>query len=197
MKRWITFIGRGGTVIVSIGLALLLVSLIPSTELGTQGAKTAVPPDWVQPLFERFLTPQQGLQITVTVNGTLDVYILEVSSEVLYQGLDDFSNLGFMNVSDLEKFLEINPSVVGWHKEVNNETVTYDYIPTKVMNATLTFSNPSSDYVPVDFEIVITSSLGPGTKVRQLAQYLIPVGLVLLSPWFIIKWKRKDALIVL
>ena len=191
MKRWITFIGRGGTVFVSIGLALLLISLIPSTELGTEGAKTAVPPDWVQPLFERVLTPQQGLQITVTANGTLDVYILEISSEVLYQGLNDFLNLTFMNVSDLEKFLEANPSVVGWHNEVNNVTVTHDYVPTKVTNATLVFSNPSSDYVPVDLEIVLSSSLGPGTKVRQLAQYVIPVGLVLLLPWIIYSWKRK------
>jgi len=191
VKRWITFIGRGGTVLVSIGLALLLISLIPSTELGTEGAKTAVPPDWVQPLFERVLTPQQGLQITVTANGTLDVYILEISSEVLYQGLNDFLNLTFMNVSDLEKFLEANPSVVGWHNEVNNVTVTHDYVPTKVTNATLVFSNPSSDYVPVDLEIVLSSSLGPGTKVRQLAQYVIPVGLVLLLPWIIYSWKRK------
>jgi hypothetical protein len=191
VKRWITFIGRGGTVLVSIGLALLLVSLIPSTELGTQGTKTAVPPDWVQPLFERVVTPQQGLQITVTANGTLDVYILEISSEVLYQGLDDFLNLTFINVSDLEKFLEANPSVVGWHNEVNNVTATYDYVPTKVTNATLVLSNPSSDYVPVDLEIVLTSSLGPGTKVRQLAQYVIPVGLVMLLPWIIYNWKRK------
>jgi hypothetical protein len=131
------------------------------------------------------------LQITVTANGTLDVYILEISSEVLYQGLDDFLDLTFMNVSDLEKFLEANPSVVGWHNEVNNVTVTHDYVPTKVTNATLVFSNLSSDYVPVDLEIVLTISLGPGTKIRQLAQYVIPVGLVLLLPWIIYSWKRK------
>ena len=46
MKRWIIFLGRGGTILVSVGLALLLVSFIPSAQLGTQGGKTAIPPKW-------------------------------------------------------------------------------------------------------------------------------------------------------
>ena len=187
MKRWIIFLGRGGTVLLTIGLALLLVSFIPSAQLGSQGGTTAVPPNWVQDFIEQILTPQQGLQITVTANGTLDVYILEVSSQVLYLGVDD----NFLNVAGLEKFLEANPSLIGWHNEVNNGTIMHEYVPTKVTNATLVLSNPSSEYVPVDFEVSIISRIAPGTDSRNLAQWAIPIGFVLSLPWLTQMWKRK------
>ena len=187
MKRWIIFVGRGGTVLLTIGLALLLVSFIPSARLTSEGGTTAVPPNWVQDFIEQILTPQQGLQITVTANGTLDVYILEVSSQVLYQDLE----FNFLNVTGLEKFLEVNPSVIGWHNEVNNGTIEFEYVPTKVTNATFVVSNPSSEYVPVDFEVSITSRVAPGTDVRNLSQWAIPIGFVLSLPWLTQMWKRK------
>ena len=187
MKRSLIFFGRGGTVIVSIGLALLLVSFIPSAQLATQGGKTTVPPKWVQLSIEQILTPQQGLRIIVTANGTLDLYILEVSSQVLYNGMDG----DFLNVTDLEKFVETNPSSIGGYYEVDNGTIEHEYVPTKVTNATLVFSNPSLEYVPVDFEAVITSRIAPGTKVRNLAQWVIPIGFVLSLPWLTQMRKRK------
>ena len=112
---------------------------------------------------------------------------MEVSSQVLYQGLDD----DFLNVTDLEKFLEANPSLIGWHNEVNNGTIEHEYVPTKVTNATLVFSNPSSEYVPVNFEASITSRIAPETKVRNLAQWVIPIGFMLSLPWLTQMWKRK------
>ncbi|MCW4055141.1 MAG: hypothetical protein NWE84_09550 [Candidatus Bathyarchaeota archaeon] len=187
MKRWIIVLGRGGTVLLSIGLALLLVSFIPPAQLRTQGGSTAVPPNWVQDFIEQILTPQQGLQITVTANGTLDVYILEVSSQVLYNGVDD----NFLNVTGLETFLEANPSLIGWHSEVSYGTIKHEYVPTRVTNATLVVSNPGSEYVPVDFEFSITSRIAPGTNVRNLAQWAIPIGFVLSLPWLTQIWKSN------
>ena len=72
MKRWTIFLGRGGTVLIAISLALLLVSLIPPAQLGTSGGGTLIHPKTFWPsYFERLLTPQQGLQVTMTANGTL------------------------------------------------------------------------------------------------------------------------------
>ena len=190
MKRWIIFLGRGGTVMASIGLALLLVSFIPSGQIGTQGGKTAVPPKWVQPSFEQVLTPKLGLEIKVTVNGTLNVYILKVSYEVLYQGGED----DFLNITDFEKLLKTNPSLIVWHNEINNETINHEYVPTKVTNATLVFSNPSSEYVPVDFEVTLTSRIAPEIEVRNLAQWVIPIGILFSLPWLTQIWKSKTKL---
>lgn len=187
MKRWIIFLGRGGTVLITISLAMLLVSLIPSAQLATSAGTTAVPPKWVQSFIETTLTPQQGLQITIWANGTLDVYILEVSSQVLYEWVGD----DFLNVTDLEEFLEANPGLIGWYDEVRNGRIKHEYVPTKVTNATLVFSNPSSEYVPVDYEASRTSRIAPETKVRNLAQWTIPIGFVLSLPWLTQMWKKK------
>jgi hypothetical protein len=188
MKRWIIILGRGGTVLLTISLALLIVSFIPSAQLGSEGVSTAVPPNWVQDLNEKILTPQQGLQITVTAEGILDVYILEVSSQDLYPRI----NNNFLNITGLEKFLEANPSLIGWHNQVNNQTVEYEYFPTKITNTTLVVSNPSLEYVPVDIEVAITSRIAPGTDVRNLTQWTIPIGFLIFLPWLTHMWKKKN-----
>ena len=190
MKRWIIFLGRGGTVLLTIGLALLLISLIPSAEIAVSGLETAIPPKWVQPSFEHILTPQQGLRVTITVNGTLDVYILEITSQVLYQLAPE----RILNVTDLEEFLEVNPDVIGWHETIQNGETQHEYVPTKVTNTTLVFANPGLEYVPVDVEVSITSLIAPGAKVRNLALWVLPIGLVLSLPWFTQLRKEKKTL---
>jgi hypothetical protein len=187
MKRWIIFLGRGGTVLISIGLALLLVSLIPSAQLiDFLPGSTTVPPKWAQPKYEVILTPQQGLRIELWANGTLDVYILEVSSQILYQWVGD----DFLNVTDLEEFLEANPSVIGWSGEVRNGYIEHEHVPTKVTNATLVFSNPSSEHVRVGYDVSLMSRI-VGIQVRNLSQWAIPIGFVLSLPWLTQMWKRK------
>jgi hypothetical protein len=77
--RWITLLGRTGTVILMIGLALLVFSLIP---LGT-GSQ----PGWIRPVEpEQYMllelgvyTPQTGLQISVNSSDNVNVYLLGVS----------------------------------------------------------------------------------------------------------------------
>ncbi len=189
MSRWIIALSRGGSVLIAIGFALLLVSLIPPAQLPPDLWKTAIPPKWVQPSSEHKLTPQQGLRATISANGSLDVYILEVSSHVLYQWVDDAQE--FLNVTDLEEFLEAHPGSIGWHGEVRNGTITHEYVPTKVTNATLVVSNPSSVYVPVEVEVALTSLVAPGMKVRTLAQWAIPIGFVLTIPWLARWWKER------
>ena len=98
---------------------------------------------------------------------------------------------GFLNVTDLEEFLEANPSSIGWYGEVHNGSITHEYVPTKITNATLIFSNPTSEYVPTDYAVSITSRIAPGTKVQNLALWAIPIGVVLSLPWLIEMWKRR------
>ena len=199
MTRWMIFLGRGGTVLITIGLALLLVSLLPPAQQYFYFPTTDVPPKWTQPaynwegiVFDVILTPQEELQIDLYANGTLNVYILEVSLQVLYQWVGD----DFLSVTDLEEFLEANPSVIGWYDEFRNghnehtEHIEHEYVPTKVTNATLVFSNPSSEYVKVHGNVDLMSHLA-GFKVRNLAQWAIPIGFVLFLPWLTQMWKRK------
>ena len=195
MKRWKIFLGRGGTVLITIGLALLLVSLIPSAQLGTFGGSGSIVPEMFQDSFERVLTPQQGLQVTITANGALTVYILEVSTQTLINWISEHQTeqetpfYDFFNVTRLEEFLEANPDSIGWQGEIREGNI--EYVPTKVTNATIIFSNPGSDRITWDYEVSITGLVAPGTKVRNLAQWTIPIGFVLALPWIAQLWKEK------
>jgi len=190
MKRWMIFIGRGGTVLVAIGFALLLVSLFPSAQLVSTGGSGSIIPEMFQTPFERVLTPQQGLEITISANGTLTTFILEVSSQTIYTWIGDYNVHAWMqNVTNLEEFLEANPDSIGLQKEISEGKI--DYIPTKVTNATLILSNPGSERINWEFEASITAIIAPGAKVRNLAQWTIPIGFVLALPWLVQLWREK------
>jgi hypothetical protein len=201
MKRRIIFVGRGGTVLITIGLALLLVSRMPSDSLASAFLCTHVPPKISQranlqfysaspgpsqPSYEILLTPQQGLRILIWTNSTIDVYILEISSQIFYQWV----GYDILNVTDLEEFLEANPSVIGWSGEVHSGYIEHEYVPNKVTNATLVISNPSSEIAHVDVDITQTSRLAR-IKTRNLGQWTTPIGFVLSLPWLTQLWKRK------
>ncbi len=82
--RWVTLLGRIGTVILMIGLALLVFSLIPSGA-GFQSA-------WSQPIEPgqytleelRVYSPQNELQISVEASDDVSVYLLGATLVELY-----------------------------------------------------------------------------------------------------------------
>ena len=179
----------------SIGFALLLVSLIPPAQLGSSSGGGGIGPKMFQTFSEYVLTPQQGLEVTINASGTLTVYILEVSTQTLYDWIsENYSEqetpfFDYNNITRLEEFLKANPDSIGSQKEMREGKIKH--IPTKVTNATLVFSNPSSDPITVEYEASMTAIVAPGAKVQNLAQWTIPIGFVLAMPWIAQMWKEK------
>jgi len=188
VKRWVPLIGRGGTAFIAVGLALLLVSFIPVAQTGAfSGTTTAFPQRFEILSMPRVLTPQQGLRFIVQANGTLNIYLLEVDA---WQTVVEWINTnrpqqnGYLfNITNLEAFLEANPDSIGWQTNILDGTVEYEYIPTKITNASLVISNPSSESVAVTYDGSITGVVAPVSKVRTLALWTIPTGFVLALPW--------------
>ena len=197
MKRWTTVVGRGGTVLIAISLALLLVSLIPQINLMTlEGRTPPISPERVFATNSQVLNPQQGVQVKVTVEGTLKVYLLEMSVELQFvngifvNGIFDY---GF-NLTDLQEILEEHPDRIIWEREVENGEYKRSYTPTRVMNATLVFHNPSLDEEAiVDYEITLISTVAPGEKVRNIAYWITPIGIILAIPWLVNMWKQRKS----
>lgn len=188
MRRLTIFLGRSGTVLLAVGLALLLISLIPAAQMGSfSGFSTLGPNSIYIPSSENVLTPQQGLRINATANGTLNVYLLEVSLLTIYDWIRENQPEPFdiWNATYFEEFLEANPGSVGWHNEIQDGEIDYEYVPTRITNATLAFSNTSSDIIRLEFEISVTGLVAPRTKVLTLVQWTIPLGFVLVLPWLI------------
>ena len=194
MKRWTTVLGRVGTVLIAISLALLLVSLIPQINLITLGGSASVSPRMVQATNSHLLNPQQGVQIKVTVEGTINLYLLEVSSGQIFPGTG--GGMVFANATDLQEildaFLDANPDLIIWEDNLEDESFERSYTPTKVMSATLVFRNPSLDEETiVDYEITLISTVAPGEKVRNIAYWITPIGIILAIPWFVNSWKQR------
>ena len=78
--RWITLLGRLGTVILAIGLALLIAWLIPSGSGSWSGWSQPIEPE--QYIIERLgvYSPQTGFQISVESTDNIRVYLLGVNS---------------------------------------------------------------------------------------------------------------------
>jgi len=187
MKRWTTILGRGGTVLIAISLALLLVSIIPQINLAASVGVMPVASDQVYTISYRALTPQQGFQVEVTVEGAINVYLLEVGSEEPYPGV----SMLFDNATELQEFLDANPDLIIWEYKLENGNFDHYYTPTKVMNATLVFHNPGLDDATVDYAVILTSTVAPGEKVRNIALGTTPIGIVLALPWLVNIWKQR------
>jgi len=129
--------------------------------------------------FFSTLTPQQELILEINCTGTIEVYLLKIDLKDL---MDNFSGTE-RNVNLLEEFLEVNPDLIGWQGEMRKGVV--DYIPTEVINATMIFSNPNPDHQSVDYTGRILRLLAPTEKVKTLAIWAIPIGVVMAFPWLL------------
>ena len=77
--RWITFLGRTGTVILMVGLALVLVSLLPPTSQSEHSSGGFMSPEEYEMEHSGVYRPQTGFQISVESTGNVRVYLLGVS----------------------------------------------------------------------------------------------------------------------
>ena len=101
--RWITLLGRIGTVILMIGLALLVFSLIPSGA-GFQSAwSQTIEPEQYMIRELRVYSPQTGLQISVNSTDNVRVYLLGVSPVEL----DNWRTLLKETYPDSDPYLEM------------------------------------------------------------------------------------------
>jgi hypothetical protein len=199
LKSQIILLGRLGTVFVAVGLALLLVSLIPTYSTLSFASSEQVPPRTFQPLgmvpfgnipsnvtfygaYFTTLTPQEELNVKLTSNGTIDAYLLKINFDTLFQSLNGSpGNSG--NVTLLETYLTSNPGVIAWQGQTTNGTV--DYTPTSIINSTLIFSNPTQNTIILQYNGRILNLLAPQNKTRTLAFGAIPIGFILALPWLI------------
>jgi hypothetical protein len=206
MKRWSILLGRTGTTVIAIGLALFLVSLIPPTTINGLGynvgmvSSTGPAPNigyasnaWGA-VYEGVLTEPQTLHVTIAANATLNIYILEVSSSTIddwinqtYSGSVDFSNVTY-----LDQFLDSHPSIIGWQGEINNGTIAFEYTPRRIVDILLVVSNHSSDPVGISsYQLLWFSSVAPASKVQTLSEFAIPIGVAFTLPYLGNQLKAK------
>jgi hypothetical protein len=189
MNRWLALVSRIGTTLTAIGLALLLISLIPSSSSGTSSETgTQIQAGTFSTPFEDIMSPQESVTLTVTSDRSIDVYLVEVSSSFLFQWINShYGNTGkyaYNNVTYLKSFLGNFAQSIAYSQKATL-SFNYQYIPTKVTNASLILSNPSSFAATLQVSYKVSQQVAPASKVATLADWTIPIGLVMAIPWFI------------
>jgi hypothetical protein len=197
VKRWPIVLGRGGTVLLSVGLALLLVSLIPSGQLGssTSLAQPVSAASWwdynLRDLAPQpTLTPQQTLHIAVSTTGAVNVTLIDTTFQAILNWINDiYANItDWSNITYFDEFVKSNPTMIVWQREVKNGTLDYDYVPTEVVsvdqvNMSLAVSNDGSNAAGVQYTGSVESGVAPTAKVLTVSEFAIPIGAALTLPW--------------
>ena len=193
MNRWLALISRIGTTVTAIGLALLLISLIPSSSSGSSSQNvTQIQPNTFSEEFGQTMSPQESVTLTVTSDTSIDVYLVEVSASFLYQWINTNAAAKYFynNATYLKWFLGNFTQSIAYSQKATL-SFNYQYTPTKITNATLIVSNPSSSPANIQANWKISQQVAPASKVATLADWSIPVGLVLAIPWFIDLYQRR------
>jgi hypothetical protein len=191
MKRWTTIIGRVGTTLIAVSLALLLVSFVPSISTHTSGGSGPFGAGNMEILlYAQNFNPQQQIEGTVTAEGTVTVYILEITLELNFSPTTGF---GYnFNSTDLEKLVEEQPEKIIWEHTVEKEDYKWSYSPTRVMNATvIAYGQPDSETAYFEHEVSLQRGLAPKDKVRTIAYGVAPIGAILAIPWLLNVWKER------
>jgi hypothetical protein len=186
MKRWTTVLGRVGTVLIAISLALLLVSIIPQIQMFRSEGAGPLLPGGIRVVFNQAnLTPQEEVQLAVTVEGKATVYLLEMNLErQMVNGTVDYA----FDATDLQENLDL----IIWEHEVENEEYKRSYTPTRLMNATIVvYNKQDSETAHLEYELTVTSALAPKEKVLTIAYFAAPIGIILAVPWFLNFWKHR------
>jgi hypothetical protein len=184
--RWISVIGRTGTVFLMVGLALGLFFLIPPSQSPYRGGTFQVEAGEYVLMIERtVLTPESGIVISINSTRGVNAYILKI---------DAFRNWwpgSLRNLTILNTILQNSPDAVLWKSDTRN-TVTKDFFPTVDLNASILAANPSVGLAQVEWKVSNLMSIVPRYRFLFLLELIIPTGVVLAIPWIYYSRVRKD-----
>jgi hypothetical protein len=183
MTRITTVSFRLGAILISISLALLLVSLIPSGESTPSTNSDLLYPQIWQPCYSGILSPQLGIHVNVNANATYKLYIIQAGTYEIYNWIINHTQkIDFSNLTLFEQYLDTNPTtIVRQDQKQGGGTIQYDYIPTQVVNATIIVTNPNNVYLQLTFTWNQLRPFGP-SSITLLAEATLIIGLVLVLP---------------
>jgi len=191
-------------VFLMMGVALGLLSLLPSIPAGfnSQGGVTLRPKTYYVSPYSRINSPQVGLQVTVEMNNTVQLYLigehaLQLSTWTEEWVTAQYPHLSLPEIQEEMLKVDVLTAVLSDHPEalLLNETVnlegTFQYFPPQITTVTIVIVNPHHQLVDDDFQMVEIATLVPRDRVLIPSLSLLIVGGILSIPWVIKKKKRR------
>jgi len=195
MKRWITVAGRIGMVLVALSLALYLVSLIPQGVVGlSEKNEVMFKPQTFEIIYTSYripLTPQVGVRIHISTNGTLQAKAFDLNITQVLEWLGEHSPARNWTVTLLDEFVASHAEFLVKEQEIPAGNTTFIYIPSKVENSTIIFSNPTSTKVKLSYENDTITVIAEPERILLALMITTPLGIALSTPWIAVAIKQK------
>jgi len=196
--RWVALVGRVGTVLLAVGLALVLASLIPPVRSIVTALEEPLPPEKCRVVHSGVLVPPMSLLVSAKSDGNVRLCILSVSGGQLVALVGKrFPELGekvlweAFGVTVLEEVLRARPEAVLWKSPLGRE-LFYEFSPAGILNITIIIANPSPELVLARVDVTQELEFAPGERVAAPAQWLSALGLLLATPWVILSRLRRE-----
>lgn len=202
-RRWSTFMGRAGTILIAGGIALFILSLIPpradaNTDFGETSTLQPETFSIESSFFLSFtLNPQHGLYLSMQANRSITFYLFNTGKEYVYQWIANHfpgnQTFSTANISVLEDFLKDNPNSVARQGITTDGEAEFQYAPTKLTNVTLIFSNPNPENAKVRYSGRLLIFMVPSERSLNAAKFATPLGVAFTFSSLILTWKRKKS----
>jgi hypothetical protein len=204
-NRRVALFGRASSVLLSMGLAFVVLSIIPPIPSGgwTEGSGDFLSRSYLMRCYHDVFSPQFGIRVTVESNTSLQLILLDwVRSELVdlieswmkeqFPGLNETQiSRERRKMSFLELFLEANPEHI-LLRDVLDPDQPYDFFPSRASNVTVVLATPSPDQVLVErVRVEGIATLVPRDRILTPAQLLILFG-VPLTLYRIVQGRRKN-----
>lgn len=199
-SRWITLLGRTGSILIALGLASVLVSAIPPRSLLEMGPwRFTSRPEKYDIIHAGAYLPQKGCRILIATNDSLQIYFLAAHPLQLLESIKSWIKEHFPTLNEtqvlmrweasvLEAFLQTRPEDILLKETVKGER-SIDFFPPKATNVTVLVSNPSLMPVDVNRKITVMSTVVPRGRIATTIEVLTALGVALALPWTVKKSK--------
>lgn len=207
MKRSLSLLGRLGTVIIFVSIAILLSSGIGPTRIYGSSNSGTIPANsfniLLGPLFYPYstspylqnLTPQNIARISMNATSSVNAYLMEGNRSVLENWIRVNHPEQPANSSQspktvvLGEFIQANPSLILWQGQ--GENIRLDYMPSQIMNLTVIVSNPNDNSVNLKYSVNVDYGFASISRMRSVAIWALPIGLLFALPWATLKIMQR------
>lgn len=188
MKRINIVLGRIGAILLAICAALAVLFFIPSANIRSSISEVRVRPEtfmFTGSQVPSLLNPQISVRITLDTNTTIEFYIINISPNILWE------EIGYNNLTKFDEFKRNNTDKILLNKEINEGSITLEYTPSGLVNASFIIVNRSPYTASISCKIELFTSIAPKVRIILTITYLAPVGAALTGQWILIEMKSK------
>ncbi|HDI12357.1 MAG TPA: hypothetical protein ENF63_02050 [Candidatus Bathyarchaeota archaeon] len=187
MKRVSLTLGRIGTVLLAMCLALAILIFIPPASFGitSSGMSILMPETFMFIGGPLSLNPQLFIKAELSTNTTIKFYIINLPRE------DAIKWVRIGNLTQFEEFIENNAEKVLLEETISSESATVEFTPGGIVNASFIVLNSDSHAAAINYKIELLASIAPKVRIIPAIAYLGPIGAILTGQWIFIKIKDR------